>query len=95
MSFFDPVYQNDNIQTGDNESDSELSVNGLSRQTFRDKNQDESSETLDAVPMANSSTQNNNNETFDQEQSEDVTIKENFKKFIIFVVYLDFNIKNC
>jgi hypothetical protein len=73
MSFFDPVYQNDNIQTGDNESDSELSVNGLSRQTFRDRNQDESSETLDAVPMSNSSTRNKNNETFDQEQSEDVT----------------------
>jgi hypothetical protein len=79
MSFFDPVYQNDSSRVSDNESDSELSVNGLSRQTFRDKNQDESSETLDADPIANSSARNQNNETFDQDQSADVLIKK-FKK---------------
>ncbi len=79
MSFFDPVYQNDSIQMNNDESDSELSVNSLSRQTFRDKNQGESSETLDAVPTRNPSQRNENNETFDDDQSPDVIInKENY-----------------
>ncbi|CAF3764721.1 unnamed protein product [Adineta steineri] len=60
MSFFDPVYQNDN------ESDGELSVNSLVRQAFRDNNQDESNETLDADPITNNAAQD---ETSDQEQS--------------------------
>jgi len=76
MSFFDPVYQNDSIQMNNDESDSELSVNGLSRQKFRNKNKDESNETLDAVPITNSSMRNENNEIFDQDQSSDVIINE-------------------
>ncbi len=74
MSFFDPVYQNDSIEMNNDESDSELSVNSLSRQTFRDKNKDESNETLDAVPMTHSLIRNENNETFDQDESSDVII---------------------
>jgi hypothetical protein len=74
MSFFDPVYQNDSIQMNNDESDSELSDNGLSRQIYRDENKDESNETLDAVPITNSLIRNENNETFDQDQSSDISI---------------------
>lgn len=82
MSFFDPVYQNDNIQMNNDESDSELSINGLSQQAFRDKSQDESNETLDAVPRADS-----NNDTFDQDQSSDVIINQDFFIWKIFVFF--------
>ncbi|CAF1498891.1 unnamed protein product [Rotaria sp. Silwood1] len=47
MSFFEPVYQNDNIQMNDDESDSELSVNGLSQKQFQDKTKHESNEAFD------------------------------------------------
>ncbi|UJR31138.1 hypothetical protein I4U23_018645 [Adineta vaga] len=56
MSFFDPVYQNDD------ESDGELSMNSSSRQTF----QDESNETLNANPT----TQTENDETLDDDSLE-------------------------
>jgi hypothetical protein len=59
-------------------SDSELSVNSLSRQPFRDQNRDESNETLDAIPMTNSSEQN---EAFDDDQSSDVIIHTEKKIF--------------
>ena len=55
------------------ESDSEESIDaGLSRQTFRDRTQDESNETLDAVSMTQSSRDNPTNDLFEQEQSSEV-----------------------
>ena len=91
MSFFDPVYQNDD------ESDGELSVNSLSRQTFRDKNNDESNETLDADPRINLSSRNDDDDdddTLDQDQSLEVRRKKNII-IIIILYYLDFYNKNC
>jgi hypothetical protein len=86
MSFFDPVYQNDSIQMNNDESDSELSDNGLSRQIYRDENKDESNETLDAVPITNSLIRNENNETFDQDQSSDVIINKNIYDSNFFLI---------
>lgn len=52
------------------ESDSEESTDaGLSRQTYRDRTQDESNETLDAVSMTRD---NPTNDLFDQEPSSEV-----------------------
>ncbi|CAF4287233.1 unnamed protein product [Rotaria sp. Silwood2] len=47
MSFFEPVYQNDNIQMNDDESDSELSGDDLSHKKIQDKNKPELDETFD------------------------------------------------
>ena len=56
MSFFDPVYQANAEPINDDESDSETSDEGLlRRQTSRDTHNDESNETLDALPMAHQS----------------------------------------
>jgi hypothetical protein len=74
-------------------SDSELSVNSLSRQAFRDQNRDESNETLDAIPMTNSSEQN---EAFDDDQSSDVIIHTEKNIFVYSnFFFLDFNNENC
>ena len=56
MSFFDPVYQSNAEPINDDESDNETSNNGFQRrQTSRDTHNDESNETLDALPMAHAS----------------------------------------
>jgi hypothetical protein len=86
MSFFEPVYQNDGIQMNDDESDGELSVNSLSRRTFRDKNQDESNETLQADPRTNSSSRNEDNDTLDQDQSLEVIRKNKQTLVLLFFV---------
>ncbi|CAF1431855.1 unnamed protein product [Adineta ricciae] len=59
MSFFDPVYQNDG------ESDGELSRTSSSRQTCREQNPDESTETLNA----NTAAQDDQDEELPDDQS--------------------------
>ena len=76
MSFFDPVYQNDSIPMNDDESDSDLSVNGLSQGMFHNKNKDQSSQVLDDIQVRNSSTRNENNGILDREESSEVIKKE-------------------
>ncbi|CAF4631142.1 unnamed protein product, partial [Rotaria socialis] len=56
MSFFAPVYQNDNIQMNDEESGSELSINTPSYQKFPNKTKQESTELNDQDQSAEIST---------------------------------------
>ena len=62
MSFFDPVYQNDG------ESDGDLLRTSLSRQTYREPNPDESTETLNA----NTAAQDDEDEELADDQSAEV-----------------------
>lgn len=50
MSFFDPVYQNDNVQLNEEESGSELSPAGASKQKTQTKTKSEPKETSDSEP---------------------------------------------
>ncbi|CAF2208121.1 unnamed protein product [Rotaria magnacalcarata] len=56
MSFFAPVYQNDNIQMNDEESGSELSINASSYQKLQNKTKQESTELDDQDQSAEIST---------------------------------------
>jgi hypothetical protein len=64
MSFFDPVYQNDD--------DDDYAAGGLARQDFRGQDQDESSETLNADPTGNAGEENEDDEAADGENSLEV-----------------------
>lgn len=82
LAFFDPVYQNESLQMNHGESESEESTDAvLSRPIFRDRTQDESNETLDAVPMTHSSRDNPTNDLFDDDQSSEVSMKTESNDF--------------
>ncbi len=51
MSFFEPVYPNDDIQISDDEND--LLADGIPRPSFERNNRNESNETLDSNTLTN------------------------------------------
>jgi hypothetical protein len=67
MSFFDPVYPNDDIQiSDDDENENDLLADGIPRPTFGKGNKNESNETLDTDTVIN----------VDQDQSSEVFKKK-------------------
>lgn len=84
MSFFDPVYQNDDIEISDDENENDLLADGIPRPTFRQENKNESNETLDNDTIINS----------DQDQSSDVKKKVKNNRKIFFCYLVNFNIEN-
>jgi hypothetical protein len=55
MSFFEPVYPNDDIQISDDDDDDEndLLADGIPRPSFERNNRNESNETLDSNTLTN------------------------------------------